>query len=84
MTVQLLGDVTVIVTSAFATSTSGCKLSISSRALVPPFRTPIIIAPGSRCWVALYVEEEEEEEDEEESEEELEPPLRNSLKHTDS
>ena len=69
-------------TSAFATSTSGCRLSISSRALVPPFRTPMIMAPGSRCRVALW--EEEEEDDEEESAGELEPPVRNSLKHTDS
>lgn len=55
-------------TSALATSTSGCRLSISSRALVPPFLTPIIIAPGSRCWVLLWAGEEEEGDEEEEEE----------------
>lgn len=56
-------------TSALATSTSGCRLSISSRALVPPFLTPMIIAPGSRCWVLLGEEEEEDDGDEEEGDE---------------
>lgn len=54
---------------------------------MPPFLTPMMIAPGCRCWVALLEEEEggeEEEGDEEEMEAgELETPERNSLKHTD-
>lgn len=55
---------------------------------MPPFLTPIIIAPGSRCWVLLCMEEEDEEEEDDDDGEEkaavFEAPLRNSLKHTDS